>query len=44
MLRGKLEYLEYICGHVLCHSLLSASLAQKKNTSLTQQQLLLFGL
>lgn len=33
LLSGKWGYLEYICGHTLCHSLLSASPAQKNGFS-----------
>lgn len=35
MLSGRGGYLEYICGHILCHSLLSASPAQKTGFSYT---------
>lgn len=35
MSSGKFGYLEYICGHTLCHSLLSASPAQKNDFSYT---------
>lgn len=33
MLSGKWGYLEYICGHILCHSLLSASPAPRNGFS-----------